>query len=362
LLVLASVSLAVPAREARADTFSDYQPSGSFSLPAAGALFDVGPDGRVVALVGSTVYRETASGSRAFAGVGTLAGADMPSFGPAFVRVSPDGQRIAVGNNGGVSGGNFQVGVFTFATLSGTWFDANHFDAAWIDNRYVALSAGSFGSQAFVTALDTTSALPTAPVNPTLVSNVGDASGGIAFDATGNLYTANGFQTTGPIGTGAVYAVTHAAWSAALAGGPPVNFQLQGIPIVELLSGSPLGFDAAGDLLVGGGNSFATVPDDNYFAIVRASAVAAALAGGGMVSTSDPTRVRKLDPDPGAGSVYGVAANRARGEIYAVNFGSQTAYAFKAVPPVVPATPAWATAALAALLLAVGSRRLRALR
>ena len=156
------------------------------------------------AAVFASVFRETAPGSRAFTNLGVLPGADVPSFGVAFVRVSPDGSKIAVGNNGGASFGNFQVGVFTIASLTGTWFSANHFDAAWIDNRFVAITAGSFGSPSFVTALDSSSPNPASPSNVTIVDDIGGASGGVALDGAGNLYAVNGFASGGPSSTGAV--------------------------------------------------------------------------------------------------------------------------------------------------------------
>jgi hypothetical protein len=342
----------------RADTFSSYQAAGSFTLPGSTVALDSLPDGRILTVVGSSVFRETASGSRVFTNLGALPNADIPSFGAAFVRASPDGTKIAVGNNGGASFANYKVGVFTIAGLAGTWFSANHLDAAWIDNRFLAVTAGNFGSPAFVTALDTTSPNPASPSNVTIVTNIGGASGGIAFDAGGNLYSANGFTSSGPSQTGAVYAILSASWHAALSGGTPPNFESQGIPIVDLLSGDPLGFDAAGDLVVGGGNSFSPPIDDNYFAIVRASAVQQALAGGGLISTSDTTKVMKLDPDPGADSVYAVDVNRARTDIYAVSSGSATAYVYHgtATAPEVPAVPPAGVALLSAALAAVGGR------
>jgi hypothetical protein len=352
--------LLLSSRDARADVFSSYQPAPSFSLPSASALFDVGSDGRVVSLDGATVYRESAPGSRAFTMLGTLPAGDIPSFGAAFIRVSPSGSQIAVGNNGGASFANFQVGVFSLPALTGTWFNAGHFDAAWIDNRFLAVTAGAFGSPGVVTALDTASPNPASPSNVTVIANVGGASGGIAFDAAGNLYTANGFQESGPSQTGEVHAFKKAAWTAAQAGGTALNFETQGIPIVDLLSGSPLAFDLAGDLLVGGGNSFGSPPDGNYFAIVDAPAVQTALAGGGLVNGADSSKVRKLDPDSGAGSFYSVAANATRREIYAVNVGSATVFVYSAAAAAVPAVPPLGLLACASLLLLAGRRRVRA--
>jgi hypothetical protein len=356
------------ATEARADSFSSYTLQSTFALPGANPVFDILPDGRVVVvgMAGTTanVYLETASGSHTFALTGALPSADFSSFGAAFVRASPNGAQVAVGNNGGNSFGNFQVGVFSLPGLSGKWFNANHFDARWIDNRYVAISAGT-SSAGIVTALDSTSASTSSPSNVTLVDSIGGASGGIAFDSAGNMFTSDGFKSAGPSVTGEVMAIPSSAWHAALAGGTPVHFETQGIPIVALLSASPIGFDSAGNLVVGGSNSFGSPPDDNYFAIVHAPAVAAALAGGGLINTSDPSKVRKLDPDTSSStSSYAVGANTVRGELYAVPFGSTTVYDFGA-PANAPALPGAAIGALAIGLALVGAmprRRRTALR
>jgi hypothetical protein len=355
---------------ARADVFSSYQPAGSFVLPGATVALDALPDGRLVTVVvqatpvvQAIVFRETAPGSGAFASLGALPGADVPSFGAAFLRVSPDGTRIAVGNNGGASFANFQVGVFTIAGFAGAWFTANHFDGAWIDNRFVALTAGNFGSPSFVTALDTASPSPGAPSNAVVVANIGGASGGVALDAAGNLYTANGFQLGGPSATGAVRAFSSVTWRAALTSGVPLSFETQGVPIVNLLSGDPLVFDAGGDLVIGGGNTMSQPPDENYFGIVRAAYVQQALGGGGPIPPADPTRVMRLDPDPAAGSFYTVVANRPLQEVVGVPSGSTTAYVFRSSPVTVPATSPWALSLLALALAGGGwaaARRRRA--
>jgi hypothetical protein len=344
--------------------FSSYQLTGSFTMPGATVAFDSLPDGRIITIVGTSVFRETSSGSRSFTNLGTIVG-DIPSYGVAFLRASPDGTRIAVGNNGGVSFGNFQVGLFTVASLNGattgTWFPANHFDAAWVDNQYLALTAGDFGSPSSVSVLDTKSPNPASPSNVTVVDSIGGASGGIAFDAAGNLYSANGSAYTGGLsGTGAVYAIRSASWRGALSGGTPVHFDTQGIPIVDLLTGDPLGFDSAGDLVVGGGNKFTAPFDDNYFAIVRANAVAQALAGAGLISTSDTSKVMKLDPDLVAtDDTYAVNVNRARSEIYATADGSTT-YVYHGTPPAsVPALPPAILALLGVVLVLAGGRLVR---
>ena len=93
----------VPA--ARAEAFNGYALQARIVLPDGAGPFDVLGDGRLVTLVGADVYLETSVGSRSFSLHGTLPDADLPSFGAAFLRVSPDGGKIAIGNNGGASFG-----------------------------------------------------------------------------------------------------------------------------------------------------------------------------------------------------------------------------------------------------------------
>ncbi len=324
--LLVGLTLAPPAGTVRADTFSAYQLKGSFALPAGASGLDVLPDGRLLSVVGSSVQTESAAGSRTFSAIGTLAGADFSGFGLGFVRVSPDGTRVAIGNGGGASFGNYEVGVFSLQDLSGSWFKANHFDAAWVDNRSIALTGGTFGAPAFVSLLDTASTDLTNPVNPLAIDGIGGASGGIAFDAAGTLYTGNGFATSGPSGTGVVKAFAPAAWMDAVAAGTPINFETMGTTVVDILSGGSLGFDDQGHFFVGGGD-FAGA-DQNFAALIHGAAVADALAGGGPVDVLDVSAVRQLDPDGANGfNFYGVTFNEVLGELYVYDSGTVFVYA-----------------------------------
>ncbi|HVW29745.1 MAG TPA: hypothetical protein VHC69_30485 [Polyangiaceae bacterium] len=356
--LLCAVALLLCGTRARADDFSTYAAIAPFSFPGETVAFDTLPDGRLITAVGADIYRETASGSRAFTHLGALPNADLSGFGAAFLRVSPGGSTIAVGNNGGASFGNYQVGIFDIATLTGQWFVANHYDGAWLDDRYVALTAGALSDPtSIVTALDTLSPTPANPRNPTIITNIGGASAGVAIDANGNLFTGNGYMYGGPSQTGYIYAFRSSLWSPALSGGAPANFETQGIPIVDLLSAGTLAFDGRGNLLVGGGDGFGS-NDSNYFALVRASAIATALVGGGLIDTSAAAgNVRRFDPDPSDGTFYTVNVNRVRKEIYGTGFGSETVYAYKAAASAVPATPSWSVALMVFALVFVGLSR-----
>jgi hypothetical protein len=301
---------------ASADDFSAYQLDRSFGLPSGVSSFDVLGDGRVVAMVNAEVMVETAVGAGTFASAGVLAGADVSpgSYATAFVRVSPDGTRFAVGNNGGSSFGNPRVGIFSASTLVGDWFPASHYDAAWIDNQHLALTAGVFGNPGVVTALDTSST-PSSPTNVTLVDNIGGASSGIAFDDAGNLYTANGFDGAGASDTGWVKAISAATWQSALSGGTAADFELDGTLIVDALSGGALGFDADDNLHIGGSDLFGS-GQGNFGALVRNTSVAGAL-GGNVADVQNPSDVRQFDPDTAnAFNVYDVNFNDVTGELY----------------------------------------------
>ncbi|MFQ5494850.1 MAG: hypothetical protein ACE5EX_05675, partial [Phycisphaerae bacterium] len=326
LVFLTAVTIGPAFAPAQPSAFDAYGLIRSVELPPGAGPFDVLADGRLITLVGDAVWLETSAGSAVLSETGTLPSADIGSSGAAFVRVSPDGLRFAAGNNGGVLFNNPQVGVFTLDSLAGTWFSLNHFDAAWMDDTRLAVTAGAFGSPGVVTVLDTTSPDPAQPLSTTVIGNIGGASGGVALDTSGFLYTGNGFSTLGPSGTGTVKAFPRASWEAALAGGPPLDFESTGTLIVDILSASPLGFDAEGNLFVGGGD---VPPDADFVALVRGSAVAAALTGAGPVDPADPLLVRRLDPDPaGAAAFYSALFNAATGELYVRDFADTTVYVY----------------------------------
>jgi len=346
---LASVLLALSCPTAvRADSFDDYTFVGSFQFPAGADVFDVFPDGRIIVLANANVYIESAAQTRSFGFHGIIPDAGDMQF-PAFVRVSPDGSEIAVGDNGFPG----RVGVFAVSTLTGTWFDASHFDAAWYDDELLAISgAGANG----VSVLDTTSPDPQNPINPLVIDDTG-FSGGIVFDSAGNLYTGNGFGEE-PVETGDIRAFDNADWTAVLGGAPALDFLTDGVLIGDILSAGSLGFDADENLHVGGGD-FVGGTDLNYAALVRASVVADALAGGAPADADDPTQVRRIDPDSGnPANFYLVGNNRVTGEIYVIEFAETTVYTYSTTEPV-PAVGEWGVLAMALTLLSTATIVLR---
>ncbi|MBI1826760.1 MAG: hypothetical protein HY287_09615 [Planctomycetes bacterium] len=352
--VLASVAAMLTCPTAlRADSFNSYQLVESFLLPGGAGPTDSLADGRLMTIVGSTIYIETMPNGRTFVSQGNLPQADIASFGAAFLRVSPDGAKFAVGNNGGASFSNFQIGIFNVSNLTGTWFTAAHYDAAWIDNTKLAITAGDFGSPAFVTVLDVKSPNPNVPDNRTIISNIGGASAGIAFDAAGNLYTGNGFQGSGPSGTGATKEFSHSTWLAAYTSGPHINFEPSGTSIVDVLSASPLAFDGDGNLFIGGGDFSAN--DIDFVAITRASAVSAAVSGGGAINPADPSQLRRLDPDTSNNSnFYSVNTNPVLHEVYVRDLSGDRVYVYLDTSSI-PTISQWGAAAFALGVLCAGT-------
>ncbi len=352
-LLVGLLVVGVSAARTNADAVEQYVLSGSYELPVGSSAMDVLADGRVIALSGDQLYVETAAASRVFTLVGTLPAADISSYGVAFLAASPDGTRIAVGNNGGVSGADYRVGVFSFPSLSGVWFSSNHFTGTWMDATHLAIAAGDF-TTGEVIALDVTSPDPANPIVVTILSGIGGASGGVAFDQFGSLYVGNGFMSTGPSSTGAVKAFSETAWRGAMNGGGPINYETAGDLVVDILSATSLGFDAEDNLHVAGGDF--NISKVDFVALVRGPNVWNATHGGGSVDIADTTQVRRLDPDlANAFNFYGVVANKTTRELLLRSAGERTVYVYADPTPPVPTVSAWGLMGTALLGLIAGT-------
>lgn len=321
----AAAAVALLGAPALADAFDAYgRHYRSFSAPPVGdgsfgVAGDALPDGRLVMVTGNAIYLESAAGEADFALVARLdASRTGGATDPAFIQVSPDGSRIAVG-----AGFARPVAVFPTGALGtpdnpadltagavADYFSVGHFEAAWLDNTRLALSAGDFGSPAFVSLLDTNSD-PDSPANPVVVTNIRGASAGVAFDDQGRLYTANGFADGAGSGTGNIRAFDPDDWARG------VDFETGGVLIGDVLSGGSLRFDAFGHLIVGGGDF--TDFDAGYLGVLHRDALADALAGGGPVDPFDPEQARRLDPRGDGAGFYAGAYNRSTGELYVID-------------------------------------------
>jgi len=305
---------------AHAGAFTTYGSSvRQFSLPLAdpaqpfGVRVDALPDGRLIAATGSQVFIETGLRTGQFAPAATIDSTLTDGLDPAFVSVSPNGSRVAIG--GGVGR---PVLVFDPSDLSDGVLDAtdtrafgvDNFDGAWADEDRLAIAAGDFVDPAFVSLLDVRSD-PLAPANPIIVDNIQGASGGVAFDDQGNLFTGNGFAFGTGSDTGALKAFSPSEWM----GG--ANFETGGTFVGDFLSAAGLSFDDAGNLFVGGGDF--SEGDAGTLAIIRSSALTQSLSGGGPIPSFAPMDVRRLDPLGDASGFFASVFNEATGELLIVN-------------------------------------------
>ena len=317
---------------ARAATIDTYQPTRSFNLPASNnsfggtVLFDALSDGRLLVLNESELLAESSVRSGSFTSLGNVANF-APPYGPAFLKVSPDGTMAAAGSNGAGYVSVFPVGN----PGSAVRYNLGDYDAAWIDNTRLAV-ANSGQVQVLNTSTGTVK---------TIINNVGGASGGIAFDHAGNLFTGNSYSYgTGTSDTGWVKAFTASAWQAALASGTAIDFEASGRPVVDLLSAASIGFDASGNFFIAGGDAFGTSGDVGYAGLVDAEAIRAALNGTSaqppidMSSPSDQLR-KFATPQPFIDNFQTPfwTYNSVTGELYLRYFGDQQVTSYSVPEP-----------------------------
>ncbi|MBL8745124.1 MAG: hypothetical protein JNK58_02075 [Phycisphaerae bacterium] len=262
-----------------------YTLVGTVELPVGSASYDTLPDGRLLSIVGTDLYRQDSVNGSAWTRIGSLPDGSISSFGASFVRVSPDGSMIAVGDN------NFGPGatVYTFAlasldpgapTTPEAW-PASNLDAHWADPNTLYVAGASAGGE--VREIKIGSA-----TSRIVLNNIGLSAGGVYTDGV-RLYAGNGFDLVpGGSETGDVRAFELASITSAVT---PIDFESSGITVARALSGASLGFDPLGNLLIGGGDLFGGSNDYGYAAIVDSDAVAAALMGGPVAPDSSELRV-----------------------------------------------------------------------
>jgi hypothetical protein len=308
----------------------DYQVTRSFSLPTpinmfGQVLYDTLPDGRLLLLNETTVSVETGLKTGTFNTLGNIAGF-LPSFGPSFLAVSPDGTHAVAG-----TGGNSVTVFDTSNPLSTMNYTIADFSGDWIDNRYLAIANATSSTVSRVQLLDT---VTSAAVS--VVDNIRGASAGVAFDSAGNLYTGNGFDTLpGGSSAGWIKAFSAASWQNAFATNTPLDFEASGTPIADLLSAYPIGFDGSGNMFVGGSDHFGS-GDSGYAALIDAAAVGNALAvpqaTPPITPSSSAAVLRKLlSPSPSDSPYWNY--NAATGELYlSYAFGDGHVDVYTAVP------------------------------
>jgi hypothetical protein len=331
-------ALAVSCSASIAYAGSGYALVSTFELPEGIDTFSVAPSGLIYAASGSDILIQNSINSGSFSLAGSLPSGLINSFGASFISVSPDGQTIAVGDNN--IGSEASVLLLPAAALKpgsttpATAIASPNFSAAWGSNSTLFVTGGDFGSPSVVTEINTATA--TASV---VIDNIDGASGGIAV-SNGRLYTGNGFSYGGGSLTGDVF-----AFELANLGTAPVAFA-DGTLVANALSAGSLSFDAAGNLLVGGGNFSGEI---GFVSVIDSLAVENALAGGPIATSADGQMLAPID-DPSA--FYSVRFNPVTEELYVTTFGNSTVFVY--------AIPTPGGAALLALTGLAACRRRRA--
>lgn len=286
---------------------------GQFNLPDGAAAWDVGSDGRVWALVDQTVFVQNSPGSGPLLPMGSVSAGTVASWGGSFIRVNDAGSMIAIGDNN--FGASARVHFVTPTALASAGpggaetqsVPSGNFDGNWDGNQFYVTGAGS-DFVTFVSRVSFTD-VTGVPIATRIITAIGAGSGGVAFSA-GRLYTGSGYGG-GSVATGEVRSFDLLQINGS---GVPAQFT-SGSPIPggPVLSAWPLAFDAAGRLLVGGGDSFGGTSEIGYVAVIDPS-----------------TGVRQLLSPAGAGTTYGVDFNSALGEVYVSNNGTIYRYAVPA--------------------------------
>ncbi|HEY0462583.1 MAG TPA: thrombospondin type 3 repeat-containing protein [Polyangiaceae bacterium] len=316
-LLLAALALALLVFVGRASAADAYatQPPYTLTLPASDLSYGTSADafdsnittsvdgfplrGRFLAAVGRTIYLQKNFGADLWLPVATLGPED--TMDPCFIKISPNGKKIALG-----VGFYKPLMVFETALLSVSappnlrtaagvkiW-DENMYDGAWRGNRYLFINAASLTAGSQIYAIDTDGKTGTPiPILP----DIPGASGGLAFDAAGDLVTGIGFGY-GDAPTGQLKIWPASAIDAALAGNA-INYFTTGNVLIEgALSAASLGFDASGNLFVGGGDAFGNSGHYGYAGLVSAAAVQRVLSGGAIADPAAAADYVKVQPDP----------------------------------------------------------------
>lgn len=323
-----------------------YSLVGSFELPAAVSAYDVLPDGRCITIVGDDIFRQDSINSLSWTRLGSVAPGLISPFGASFVRASPDGSAIALGDNN--FGPGAMVHILDAAALnpitptfpSSSWASSN-LDAHWHDSATLFVTGASAGGEATLIDLASHS-------SRLVLTNIGLSAAGITT-LGGRLFTGNGFDFPGgPSITGEVRAFD---LDAVLSSPVPIDFAA-GLPVAAVLSAASLGFDPLGHMLVGGGDVFGGSGDFGYAAVIDGAAIADALAGG---PAAPPSSILRLTPDAPTHS-YFTRFNAATDELLVTYFDNSTFTPGTTVYRYAIPTPPAATLVLLALAPRRGRR------
>ncbi len=295
-----------------------YSLVSTFELPQGLDTLTVDPSGHLLATAGDQILRQDSINSGSFSLIGSVPSGLLNSFGASFISVSPNGQTIAIGDNNLGSGASVHLLQASGLTPGGATVPmsvpALNYNAAWADDSTLFVTGGEFGSPSRVTRIDAA-----AGTGSVVIDHIDGGSSGIAVSG-GRLFTGNGFAYGGGSSTGDIHAFDLGAF-----GSEPLNFLSDGVPVARALSAGSLGFDSAGNLLVGGGDFSGEL---GFAAVIDSAALQSALAGGPLATTADGQTLYPLG-DPNA--FYSIRFNPVTEEIYVNAIGSSTMFVY-AIP------------------------------
>lgn len=315
-----------------------YSLVSTFDLPSDIDTFSVAPSGLLYATSGNNILIQDSINSGSFSHAGSVPSGLIAGFGASFISVSPDGQTIAIGDNNTGASANVLLlptaGLNPDSATPTTTVASPNYNAAWASNSSLFVTGGDFGSPSVVTAIDTV-----AGTSSVVIDNIDGAPSGITI-SDGRLYTGNGFSYGDGSLTGDIFAFDLGDFD-----NRSVDFS-EGTLVANALSAGSLGFDAMGNLLVGGGDFAGEI---GFASVIDALAIEDALSGGPIATTADGQMLAPID-DPTA--FYSIRFNPVTEELYVTTFGSSTVFVY--------AIPAPGGAALLALAGLISSRRRRA--
>jgi hypothetical protein len=284
-------------------TAVEYFPAGTTAM-----IGNSQARGRMIAVTGRSIYLQRNYGSNKWDRVATV-GANMD---PCFVRVSPDGSKIALG-----TGYNQPMLVFPTTMLNATTppqlhngtspasgvaaFDVNYYDGAWVDNQYFVINGGQWPGPPYGSAAGVINTSIPGDTGTGLIFNIPGASASIAVDPAGNLYTGIGYATSPTNRTGEIKVWTANEWSKTNPSALDYEANTR-IIANNTLSAAYLGVDSEGNLHVGGADAFGTggPSERGYAALISRSVIQRVTAPtpGSPVSEGDSTEYREFAPDP----------------------------------------------------------------
>ncbi len=298
-------------------------------------------EGRILAATGKSIYLQktygpTSSDPEHWLKVATVSN----NMDPSFVRISPDGTKIALGLGYGQpllvfptslldpenppllidADGNPASGV--------TAYNVNYYDADWVDNQHLVINGGKWPGPEYVSGVGVLDTSNPNDQGTALITNIPGASAGVAVDAAGNLVTGIGFAPGPPNRTGEIKLWNSSEWSTSP--DSPLDYEDNNRLVAQnVLSAAYLGFDEEGNLHVGGGDAFGTggASENGYAALISKAVVdrvADPSGPGNPVDESNSAEYREFAPDPCQNdSATGILANWWGGNL-AVMWNPQT--------------------------------------